>query len=159
MVTYSVSFRVMVILCNTRLDSVKHLINRVLELDEESELPTGRIDTASAPALQNRLLSLQPKSRVFGCGGCGSNTVARLEHEDLFDDDYVRGIAVNTDAQHLLRVAVQNKILIGRSARGRGAGGDPEKGEQAAYESERSLSAEIDSCDIAFITAVLGGGT
>ena len=95
----------MVILCNTRLGSVKHLINRVLELDEESELPTGRIDTESDPELQNLLMSLQPKIRVFGCGGCGSNTVARLEHEDLFDNDYVRGIAVNTDAQHLLRVA------------------------------------------------------
>ena len=159
MATCHVSYGVMVILCSTRLDSVKHLINRVLELDEESELPTGRIDTESDPELQSLLMSLQPKIRVFGCGGCGSNTVARLEHEDLFDDDYVRGIAVNTDAQHLLRVAVQNKILIGRSARGRGAGGDPEKGEQAAYESERSLKAEIEACDLAFITAGLGGGT
>ena len=102
MATCHVSYGVMVILCSTRLDSVKHLINRVLELDEESELPTGRIDTESDPELQSLLMSLQPKIRVFGCGGCGSNTVARLEHEDLFDDDYVRGIAVNTDAQHLL---------------------------------------------------------
>ncbi|MBT86126.1 MAG: cell division protein FtsZ [Euryarchaeota archaeon] len=149
----------MVILCNTRLTLVKHLINRVLELDEESELPLGPIDTDSDPELQNLLMSLQPKIRVFGCGGCGSNTVARLEHEDLFDDEYVRGVAVNTDAQHLLRVAVRNKILIGRSARGRGAGGDPEKGEQAAYESERALKAEIEACDLAFITAGLGGGT
>jgi len=159
MATYCTLFRVMVILCNTRLTLVKHLINRVLELDEESELPLGPIDTDSDPELQNLLMSLQPKIRVFGCGGCGSNTVARLEHEDLFDDEYVRGVAVNTDAQHLLRVAVRNKILIGRSARGRGAGGDPEKGEQAAYESERALKAEIEACDLAFITAGLGGGT
>ena len=159
MATYCTLFRVMVILCNTRLTLVKHLINRVLELDEESELPLGPIDTDSDPELQSLLMSLQPKIRVFGCGGCGSNTVARLEHEDLFDDEYVRGVAVNTDAQHLLRVAVRNKILIGRSARGRGAGGDPEKGEQAAYESERALKAEIEACDLAFITAGLGGGT
>ena len=149
----------MVILCSTRLVSVKHLINRVLELDDEGEIPTGPIDTESDPELQSLLMSLQPKIRVFGCGGCGSNTVARLEHEDLFDEEYVRGIAVNTDAQHLLRVAVRNKVLIGRSARGRGAGGEPEKGEQAAYESERSLKAEIEDCDLAFITAGLGGGT
>ena len=56
----------MVILCNTRLGSVKHLINRVLELDEESELPTGRIDTESDPELQSLLKSLQPKIREFG---------------------------------------------------------------------------------------------
>ena len=139
--------------------SVKHLINRVLELEDEGDVPTGPLDTESDPELQNLLMSLQPKIRVFGCGGCGSNTVARLEHENLFDEEYVRGIAVNTDAQHLLRVAVSNKVLIGRSARGRGAGGDPEKGEQAAYESERSLKTEIENCDLAFITAGLGGGT
>ena len=56
--TYGVSFGVMVILCNTRLDSVKHLINRVLELDEESELPTGRIDTESDPELQLSLIHI-----------------------------------------------------------------------------------------------------
>ena len=90
---------------------MKHLINRVLELDDESELPVGPIDTESDPELQSLLMSLQPKIRVFGCGGCGSNTVARLEHEDLFDDEYVRGIAVNTDAQHLLRVAVKLSLI------------------------------------------------
>ena len=54
---------------------MKHLINRVLELDEESELPLGPIDTESDPELQSLLMSLQPKIRVFGCGGCGSNTL------------------------------------------------------------------------------------
>ena len=47
-------------------------------------------------------------------------------------------MAINTDAQHLLRVGVDNKILIGRTAREESSG-DPEKGEQAAYESEISL--------------------
>ena len=111
MVPYRVWLRVMVILCSTRLTPMKHLINRVLELDDESELPVGPIDTESDPELQSLLMSLQPKIRVFGCGGCGSNTVARLEHEDLFDDEYVRGIAVNTDAQHLLRVAVKLSLI------------------------------------------------
>ena len=109
--------------------------------------------------MEELLKSLQPKIRVFGCGGCGSNTVARLEQEGLFDGEYVKGMAVNTDAQHLLRVSVENKLLIGRTARGRGAGGDPEMGEQAAYESERVLKTEIEDCDLAFITAGLGGGT
>ena len=55
-----------------------------------------------------------------------------LKAKAYVDDEYVKGMAINTDAQHLLKVAVENKILIGRTARGRGAGGDPEKGEQAA---------------------------
>ena len=149
----------MVILCTIRLRVVKSIIDRVLELQEDEGIPSAPIDTESDSELVQLLSSLQPRIRVFGCGGCGSNTVARLEQEGLFDDTYVRGMAINTDAQHLLRVGVENKVLIGRTARGRGAGGDPEKGEQAAYESEISLKKEVDDCDLAFITAGLGGGT
>ena len=149
----------MVILYTIRLRPVKSIIDRVLELQEDEGIPSAPIDTESDSELVKLLSSLQPKIRVFGCGGCGSNTVARLEQEGLFDDTYVRGMAINTDAQHLLRVGVENKVLIGRTARGRGAGGDPEKGEQAAYESEISLKKEVDDCDLAFITAGLGGGT
>ena len=149
----------MVILYTIRLRSVKSIIDRVLELQEDEGIPSAPIDTESDSELVQLLSSLQPRIRVFGCGGCGSNTVARLEQEGLFDDTYVKGMAINTDAQHLLRVGVGNKVLIGRTARGRGAGGDPEKGEQAAYESEISLKKEVDDCDLAFITAGLGGGT
>jgi cell division protein FtsZ len=149
----------MVILCTIRLRLVKSIIDRVLELQEDEGIPSAPVDTESDSELVQLLSSLQPRIRVFGCGGCGSNTVARLEQEGLFDDTYVRGMAINTDAQHLLRVGVENKVLIGRTARGRGAGGDPEKGEQAAYESEVSLKKEVDDCDLAFITAGLGGGT
>ena len=154
-----IEIRVMVILYTIRLRSVKSIIDRVLELQEDEGIPSAPIDTESDSELVQLLSSLQPRIRVFGCGGCGSNTVARLEQEGLFDDTYVRGMAINTDAQHLLRVGVENKVLIGRTARGRGAGGDPEKGEQAAYESEISLKKEVDDCDLAFITAGLGGGT
>ena len=149
----------MVILYTIRLRSVKSIIDRVLELQEDEGIPSAPIDTESDSELVQLLSSLQPRIRVFGCGGCGSNTVARLEQEGLFDDTYVKGMAINTDAQHLLRVGVGNKVLIGSTARGRGAGGDPEKGEQAAYESEISLKKEVDDCDLAFITAGLGGGT
>ena len=114
---------------------MKHLINRVLELQDGEEPPGAPVQTESDPELKTLLKSLQPRIRVFGCGGCGSNTVARLELEGLFDGEYVRGMAINTDAQHLLRVGVDNKVLIGRSARGRGAGGEPETGEQPAFES------------------------
>ena len=96
-----------VILYSTRLKDVKHLIDRVLELQgDESQAPV-MTEGEDAPDLENLLKSLQPKIRVFGCGGCGSNTVARLEHEGLFDGEYVKGMAVNTDAQHLLRVNVE----------------------------------------------------
>ncbi len=109
---------------------MKHIIDRVLELQEDEIAAQNTPEPVEDLNLQDLLKSLQPKIRVFGCGGAGSNAVARLEAESLFDDEYVKGMAINTDAQHLLKVAVENKILIGRTARGRGAGGDPEKGEQ-----------------------------
>jgi len=138
---------------------VDFIVERALADRDDNVTPNDQNDRKNDAELKSLLKSLQPKIRVFGCGGCGSNTVARLELENLFDGTYVRGLAVNTDAQHLLRVNVRDKVLIGRSARGRGAGGDPEKGEQAAYESERALKTEIEDCDLAFITAGLGGGT
>lgn len=110
-------------------------------------------------ALRNLLRSLTPRIRVFGCGGCGCNTVDRLAEEGLLDETYVVGYAINTDAQHLLKVSVPNKLLIGRTARGHGAGGDPEKGERAAFESERLLKKIVGDTDLAFVTCGLGGGT
>ena len=142
----------------TRLGFVD-IVERAAAFDPNIVRPSDQGDMKNDAELKSLLKSLQPKIPVFGCGGCGSNTVARLELEGLFDGTYVKGLAVNTDAQHLLRVNVENKVLIGRSARGRGAGGDPEKGEQAAYESERTLNTEVEDCDLAFITAGLGGGT
>lgn len=141
---------------------MRHLIERVLELEGDKKVDTI---TEAPPlpsndqALENLLRTLTPRIRVYGCGGCGSNTVNRLAQEHLLDDNYVIGYAINTDAQHLLRMEVPNKLLIGRTAKGHGAGGNPEKGEQAAYESERILRDVVEETDLAFITCGLGGGT
>ena len=142
---------------------MRHLIDRVLELQDDEQETDGTV-TKEAPSANNAelhqlLKSLQPKIRVFGCGGCGGNTVDRLNSAGLLDEESVRGYAVNTDAQHLIKVGIDNKMLIGRTARGRGAGGDPEKGEMAAFESERALQKAVEDCDLAFVTAGLGGGT
>ena len=137
---------------------MKHLIDRITE--QEPSVPIeSKGESTDDEALGRLLETLQPNIRVFGCGGCGSNTIESLTSEGLFDREKVRGLAVNTDAQHLLRVNVDEKMLIGRTARGRGAGGNPEKGEQAAFESESMLMKGVADCDLSFITAGLGGGT
>ena len=64
----------MVILYSTRLRIVKHLIDRVLELQDDEAQSPKTPEFEEAPDLENLLKSLQPKIRVFGCGGCGSNT-------------------------------------------------------------------------------------
>ena len=70
---------------------MKHLIDRVLELQDDEAQPPTLPEVEEVPDLENLLKSLQPKIRVFGCGGCGSNTVARLEQEGLFDESMSRG--------------------------------------------------------------------
>ena len=110
---------------------MRHLIERVLELTEEEQRV---VHTEDAPTmgteeeLRALLESLQPRIRVYGVGGAGCNAINRLFSEKLFDSSYVTGYAINTDAQALLQSPIQEKVLIGRTARGRGAGGDPTKG-------------------------------
>ena len=126
---------------------MRHIIDRVLELQEDTP-EAQQTPSPEEQDLVNLLKTLQPRIRVFGCGGCGNNTVSRLSDEGLLDDEYVVGWAINTDAQHLLKINAEHKMLIGRTARGRGAGGDPEMGEKAALESERNLTESVNDCDL-----------
>ena len=142
---------------------MRHLIDRVLELSEEeqvmitpSDIPPGQGNEEELKAL---LESLQPRIRVYGAGGAGCNAVSRLAEEGLFDSSYVTGYAINTDAQALLMSPLEEKVLIGRTARGRGAGGDPTKGEAAALESEMVLRRITNDTQLAIITAGMGGGS
>lgn len=141
---------------------MRHLIERVLELSEEEqrvavhEEPPGQ---GSDEELKALLESLQPRIRVYGVGGAGCNAINRLFDEKLFDSSYVTGYAINTDAQALLQSPIEEKVLIGRTARGRGAGGDPTKGEAAALESERVLRRITNDTQLAIITAGMGGGS
>ena len=143
---------------------MRHLIERVLELAEEEEGPSIRptsvedMDSNDAE-LRSLLESLQPRIRVYGAGGAGCNAVSRLHEEGLFENRFVTGHAINTDAQALLMSPLENKVLIGRTARGRGAGGDPTKGEAAALESENNLRRITDDTQLAIITAGMGGGS
>jgi cell division protein FtsZ len=143
---------------------MRHLIKRVLELEGEEEGPVIRhSDVAeresSDEELKSLLESLQPRIRVYGVGGAGCNAVSRLNESGMFENRYVTGYAINTDAQALLMSDLEQKILIGRTARGRGAGGDPSKGEAAALESENTLNKITEDTQLAIITAGMGGGS
>ena len=142
--------------------AMRHLIERVLELSEEEQRVVHHEEApgqGSEEELKALLESLQPRIRVYGVGGAGCNAINRLFDEKLFDSSYVTGYAINTDAQALLQSPIQEKVLIGRTARGRGAGGDPTKGEAAALESERVLRRITNDTQLAIITAGMGGGS
>lgn len=105
------------------------------------------------------LESLKTKITVVGCGGGGSNTVVRIFEEGVEGAEIY---ALNTDAQHLsmLRGRVGKRILIGRqTTKGLGAGAMPQRGEEAALESEDVIRQSINGSNMVFVTAGLGGGT
>ena len=141
---------------------MRHLIERVLELSDEEIVP--QLDPqpngqGTDEELRALLESLQPRIRVYGVGGAGCNAVGRLDAEGLFENSFVTGYAINTDAQALLMSPLEHKVLIGRTARGRGAGGDPTKGEAAALESEMALRGITTDTQLAIIAAGMGGGS
>ena len=95
--------------------------------------------------------------KVIGIGGAGTNAVNRMISEGV---EGVTFVAVNTDAQALALSQAEKTMQIGGAVtRGLGAGGDPKMGEAAARESEKALTAELEGCDMVFITAGMGGGT
>ncbi|MHB1932254.1 MAG: cell division protein FtsZ [Thermoplasmata archaeon] len=107
--------------------------------------------------LEAVLATLKTNIKVVGCGGGGSNTINRISEEGLSGAEMV---ACNTDAQHLLTVHANRKILLGRRlTRGLGAGALPEIGEKAAKEAEEELREVLKNSDMVFITLGLGGGT
>ncbi|OVE80274.1 cell division protein FtsZ, partial [bacterium I07] len=95
--------------------------------------------------------------KVLGAGGAGTNTIHHLTHRHVKE---ISTAAINTDAQDLLDIYADRKILIGREiTKGLGAGGDPEIGERSAEESQDVLKTVIEGTDILFLTCGLGGGT
>lgn len=95
--------------------------------------------------------------RVVGVGGAGSNAVNRMIRAELLGVEF---IAVNTDAQALVKSHAPTRIRIGDAiSRGLGAGGDAVVGERAAQEDLENLRKALDGSDLVFVTAGMGGGT
>ncbi|BDC35506.1 MAG: cell division protein FtsZ [Candidatus Methanoliparum thermophilum] len=107
--------------------------------------------------LEKILKSIKTKIIVVGCGGSGCNTINRMMDEGI---EGAKLIAMNTDAQHLLNIRANKKLLIGKKCtKGFGAGGIPQIGEKAAKESESDIENTVNESDMVFITCGLGGGT
>ena len=91
--------------------------------------------------------------KVVGVGGAGGSAVERMKEVGLSGVEFV---AINTDAQALHHNPADVKVHIGK---GLGAGGDPEKGREAAEEGREAIDEALDGADMVFITLGAGGGT
>ncbi len=95
--------------------------------------------------------------KVIGVGGGGCNAVERMLASGLKGVDFV---SVNTDKKQLIHSACPHKLQIGEKlTRGFGAGSNPEVGKKAAEETRSELAKIMESADMVFITAGMGGGT
>jgi cell division protein FtsZ len=102
-------------------------------------------------------LALTPGIAAVGLGGAGSEAVQDLGRLGV---PGVRSFAINTDARHLLHMAVEEKILLGhRELRGRGSGGSRTLVLRAAQDGKEEMLRRLRHFEIVFLLAGLGGGT
>ena len=107
--------------------------------------------------LDNNELDQLANIKVIGVGGGGSNAVNRMINLGLQGVEF---IAVNTDAQALLKSLAPKRLQIGdKLTRGLGAGAQPEVGQKAAEESRDDILEALRGADMVFVTAGMGGGT
>ena len=111
---------------------------------------------------------MQPKIKVIGVGGSGSNTVSRMSK---FQMQEVELLTLNTDMQALHFSKSHKKILIGKDiTKGLGTGMDADLGRKSAEESKQEIISALggphiagekpsELADMVFVTCGLGGGT
>ena len=95
--------------------------------------------------------------KVVGVGGGGGNAVNRMIQAGIRGVEF---IAANTDLQVLRVNRAGQKIQLGVStAKGMGAGSNPEIGRTAALEDAERIAETLAGSDMVFVTAGMGGGT
>ncbi len=99
----------------------------------------------------------QANIKVVGVGGGGGNATNWLYKKGVQGAEI---IAMNTDKQHLDLIEADKKLLIGRNlTRGLGCGGFPQKGTESAKEEISEIRKMMNSTDMVFVCAGMGGGT
>lgn len=99
----------------------------------------------------------KPTVKVIGLGGAGCNIVSWIAQKGV---DGIKTISADTDAVHLMTAKSDVRILMGEKAyMGRGCGGYPERGSEAAREALGEIKQELAGSNLVFIIAGLGGGS
>ncbi len=95
--------------------------------------------------------------KVVGVGGAGGNAINHMIASGVQGVEFW---SINTDVQALQGSQAEHRLQIGHKVtKGRGVGGDPEKGFKAGEENRDDILAALDGAEMVFITAGMGGGT
>ena len=99
---------------------------------------------------------------VVGVGGCGARTLSVLSSGPTLGNDEldVDLVMVGTDAGDIARSGASRRIQLGEArTRGKGTGGNPEIGYEAALADEGRIAELVSGADVVVLTMGLGGGT
>ena len=113
--------------------------------------------TEANPSIRGAVVTI----KIVGVGGGGNNVLMRLAESGI---DKSQLLAINTDVRQLKKVdaaGIPALLIGGALTKGRGTGGDPEKGQQAAISDKDSIAEAItdgQGTDMVFITAGMGKG-
>jgi cell division protein FtsZ len=130
---------------------MQNIIKKALDYSEQEKMTNKELFG------EDETFSGQPRIVIVGCGGAGNNTINRLYHMKVKGAET---IAVNTDKQHLEMIQADKRVLVGKSlTKGLGAGGFPDVGKRAAEMARTTLENLLESADLVFVTAGMGGGT
>lgn len=98
-----------------------------------------------------------PKIKIFGVGGGAGKAITVLKCGNFNGAELIIG---NTDICALQGETADLRIQLGeKTAKGLGAGADPDRGRAAAEESIEEIRHALKGSDLAIILACLGGGT
>jgi len=132
--------------------------SRVLQFKPQEAMPFNAVCTGENEQAQRRWQDVPAVIKVISAGGGGGNALNRMIEEQMAGVEF---IAANTDIQDLYTKSLADvKVQIGAEVTGgRGAGGNPDKGEKAALEDQVAIAEALRGADMVFVTAGMGGGT
>ncbi|MDR3500962.1 MAG: cell division protein FtsZ [Legionella sp.] len=94
--------------------------------------------------------------KIVGVGGAGGNFLGNIKDKVHWVDCIVAG----TDALALINSKIPTKIQLGvNTAKGLGAGANPEVGRAAALEAIPEIEESLKGADMVIVLAGMGGGT
>ncbi|MBI2352871.1 cell division protein FtsZ [Candidatus Dependentiae bacterium] len=95
--------------------------------------------------------------KIVGIGGAGGNTINSMIESGLSDVEF---IVANSDLQAIRNSKAACKIQIGvKTTKGLGCGANPDLGRRATEEDLEKIMEHLESADIVFLVAGMGGGT
>src|SRR5579871_5241593 len=120
----------------------------IRSLSYDSDTQAKMDEMMESEKIEAIMRQARPQVSVIGVGGAGCNIVSWVK-EKKGGVAGAKLIAANTDATHLSIIKADRRILLDEHAcKGMGAGGYPERGEQAARESLEQVKKDVSGANI-----------